>query len=121
MSASGRVRRTVVCPAAVALAAVLAGCSFCTGSGCTTSATDLAREVQTQFAKLAKSRGLPPLPPVTCPNAIRNEVGARAICYAKGDLGRGQRGVLPINVTVTSVNGSTVNFDFHTGQVRPLR
>lgn len=112
--------RLIVCPVLVAVAVVLTGCSFCTGSGCTTSATDLARDVQTQFAKFAKSRGLPPLPPVTCPNAIRNEVGAKAICYAKGDLGGGHMGVLPIHVRVDGVNGSTVNLDLRTGQVQPL-
>jgi hypothetical protein len=102
------------------LSALLTGCSFCAGSGCTTSGTDLAKEVQQQFGKYAKVHHLPPLPPVTCPNAIRNEAGAKTVCYAKGDLGAGHRGILPIKVTVTSANGSTVNLHFETGQVQPL-
>lgn len=114
-------KRLMVSLAPVVAAVVVSGCSFCTGSGCTTSATELAQEVQTQFAKYAKSHGLPPLPPVTCPNAIRNEVGAKAICYAKGDLGGGKRGILPIHVKVTAVDGSTVDLDFHTGDPQPLR
>lgn len=113
-------RALVVGAALSALVGALSGCSVCAGSGCTTSGTDLANEVQKQFGKLAKERGLPPLPPVKCPNSISNEAGARTTCYAKGDLGGGEKGILPITVTVTSVNGSTVNLHFATGQVQPL-
>lgn len=103
-----------------ALAAALSGCSFCVGSGCTTDGTTLAHEVQQQLGKVVKERGLPPLPPVTCPHSIKNQAGATTTCYAKGDLGGGERGIIPITVTVTSVEGSTVNLHFVTGNAEPL-
>jgi hypothetical protein len=103
-----------------ALAILLSGCSFCAGSGCSTSASDVAHEARQQLSKTIEARGLPPLPPVTCPHDLKNQAGALMTCYAKGDFGNGRMGVLPIYVTVTSVSGSTVNLHFNTGALRPL-
>ena len=105
-------------PAAVAIG--LSGCSFCAGSGCTTSAGDVAGQARQQLNKVIEARGLPALPPVTCPHDIKNQAGAKMTCFAKGSFGNGRAGVLPIYVTVTSVSGSTVNLHFDTGQLQPL-
>ena len=102
------------------LAAAVVGCSFCVGTGCTTDGATLAHEVQTQLGKVVQRRGLPPLPPVTCPHSIKNVEGATTTCYAKGNLGGGERGIIPIHVTVTSVDGSTVNLHFVTGTPEPF-
>jgi hypothetical protein len=103
-----------------ALAAALGGCSFCVGTGCTTDGANLAHEVQQQLGKVVLQRGLPPLPPVTCPHSIKNQTGATTTCYAKGNLGGGERGIIPIKVTVTGVAGSIVNLHFVTGKPEPL-
>jgi hypothetical protein len=109
-------RGFVVGLAAAAAAIAISGCSVCVGSGCSTSGSDLAGIVRSRFNKSLQAQGKPALPPVTCPHDIKNTVGATTRCFAKGNFGAGQTGTLGITVTVTSVNGSTVNFDFKADQ-----
>ena len=82
----------------------------------------MAKEARQQIDKAVEARGLPALPPVTCPHDIKNQAGAKMTCFAKGSFGAGHSGVLPIDVTVASVNGSTVNLHFATAAsgVQPL-
>jgi uncharacterized protein DUF4333 len=97
---------------AVALAVVLGGCSesFCAGSGCSISGDTVAHKADEAFAK---KQGLPPLPPVTCPDDLDNKVGATTHCFAKGKF-NGTTKTLGITAKVTSKHGSSYHLDFQT-------
>lgn len=89
-------RATIVLAAAAALA--LAGCS----SSSSVSQSDVESEISTQWEA---QNGAPP-DSVSCPGSLEGTVGKQIQCeITSGEL------VLPVNVTVTSVDGSTVNFD----------
>lgn len=98
--------------AAVAVAVVLGGCSesFCVGSGCSISGDTVAHKADEAFAK---KPGLPPLPPVTCPDSLDKKVGATTHCFAKGKF-NGKTKTLGITAKVTSKNGSHYGLDFQT-------
>jgi Domain of unknown function (DUF4333) len=97
---------------AVALAAVLGGCSesFCVGSGCSISGETVAKKADTAFAN---KPGLPPLPPVTCPDSLDDKVGATTHCFAKGKF-NGKTKTLGITAKVTSKHGDNYHLDFQT-------
>jgi hypothetical protein len=97
---------------AVALAVVLGGCSksFCVGSGCTISGDTVAKKADQAFAN---KPGLPPLPPVTCPDDLDNKVGATTHCFAKGKF-NGKTRTLGITAKMTSKHGDSYHLDFQT-------
>jgi hypothetical protein len=97
---------------AVASAIVLGGCSesFCAGSGCSISGDTVAHKADEAFAK---KPGLPPLPPVTCPDSLDNKVGATTHCFAKGKF-NGKTKTLGITAKMTSKHGSEYHLDFQT-------
>jgi hypothetical protein len=96
----------------IAFAVVLGGCSesFCAGSGCSISGDTVAKKADTAFAN---KPGLPPLPPVTCPDSLDNKVGATTHCFAKGKF-NGKTKTLGITAKMTSKHGSSYHLDFQT-------
>ena len=72
------------------------------GGTATVSSDDVAQQISDQ---LAAQVGTAP-DSVTCPGDLAAEVGTTMTCELTAD---GQS--LPVTVTVTSVEGSTVNFD----------
>jgi hypothetical protein len=62
---------------------------------------------------LAKKQGLPPLPPVTCPDSLDNKVGATTNCTATGKF-NGKTKTLGITAKMTSKHGSSYHLDFQT-------
>jgi hypothetical protein len=97
---------------AMTLAAVLGGCSesVCVGSGCSISGDTVAHKADVAFAK---KPGLPPLPPVTCPDSLDDKVGATTHCVSKGKFNGKQR-TLGITAKVTSKHGDDYHLDFQT-------
>ena len=95
----------------IALAVVFGGCSesFCAGSGCTISGEVVAKKAEEAFGK---KPGLPPLPPVKCPD-LDNKVGATVHCTATGKF-NGKTKTLGITAKMTSKHGSHYNLDFQT-------
>lgn len=96
----------------IAAAVALGGCSesFCVGSGCSISGDTVAHKADVAFAK---KPGLPPLPPVTCPDSLDKKVGATTHCFAKGKF-NGKTKTLGITAKVTSKHGSHYGLDFQT-------
>lgn len=78
-------------------------------TGC--SVTVDSSELETQISDaLTQQVGEAP-DDVTCPEDLDGEVGATTQCQlTAGDT------VLPVDVTVTSVEGNTVNFDIEVGE-----
>ena len=97
---------------AVASAVVLGGCSesFCVGSGCSISGDTVAHKADVAFAN---KPGLPPLPPVTCPDSLDNKIGATTHCTATGKF-NGKKKTLGITAKVTSKHGKSYHPDFQT-------
>jgi hypothetical protein len=116
LSVAARKRIGAIAVAAVVSALSLGGCSnsFCVGSGCTLSKEQVAKAAEKQLDKSLQSRGVPALPPVTCPDDLDKKVDATTRCYAKGSFGGSRTGTLGITVTVTSVHGSNANLHFVT-------
>ena len=83
------------------VAGSLIALSACGGTS-SVSAEDVAAQISTQ---LEAQVGTAP-DSVTCPSDLTAEVGATVTCELTAD---GQ--TLPVTATVTSVDGSTVNFD----------
>lgn len=82
-------------------AAVLLGLAACSSTS-SVSQADVESEIATQWEA---QNGAPP-DSVSCPGSLEGTVGKQIQCeITSGEL------VLPVNVTVTSVDGSTVNFD----------
>jgi hypothetical protein len=112
-----KVRREVfaVIAGAMLLAFAVNGCSASVhyGSSNTISKEDVANKAKTQLDKSFASKGLPPLPPVTCDNDLERKVGATTQCEAKGDFGK-LTGTLGITASVTSVNGNHTELHFET-------
>jgi ABC-type glycerol-3-phosphate transport system substrate-binding protein len=76
----------------------LAACS----STASVSQSDVESEISAQWEA---QNGAPP-EDVTCPGSLEGTVGTTMKCdITSGEL------ILPVNVTVTSVDGSKVNFD----------
>jgi hypothetical protein len=105
----------LVAVAALTLAVALGGCSksFCVGSGCSIGADTVASKADNALGKLAKQKGLPPVPPVKCPSSLDTKVGATEHCTATGNF-NGQQRTLGIDVKVTSVQGKNYHLDFQT-------
>jgi hypothetical protein len=95
----------------ISLAVVLGGCSesFCVGSGCSISGDTVAKKAEAAFAK---KPGLPPLPPVKCPD-LDNKVDATVHCTATGKF-NGKTRTLGITAKVTSKQGNHYHLDFQT-------
>lgn len=95
--------RWLAAPMVMAAAATMAACSFSGSVGDTTVSKD---QVQSQISeKVAEQGGTKP-DSVTCPGDLKAQVGATLDCkMAEGAKNYG------VNVTVTSVDGKTVNFD----------
>lgn len=90
-------------PVVMAAAATLAACSFSASVGDTTVRKE---QIQDQISKKVTEQGGTKPDSVTCPSDLKAEVGATLDC--KMSDGAKSYGV---NVTVTSVDGKTVNFD----------
>ena len=95
--------RWLAAPLVMAAAATLAACSFSTSVGNTSVSKD---DVQKQISEKVTEQGGTKPDSVTCPSDLKAEVGATLDC--KMSDGKKNYGV---NVTVTSVDGKTVNFD----------
>ncbi len=83
------------------VAGSLLALSACSGTA-SVSSDDVAQQISDQ---LAAQVGTAP-DSVTCPSDLPAEVGATITCELTAD---GQ--TLPVTATVTTVDGSTVNFD----------
>ena len=96
--------RWLAAPMIAAAAAALAACSFSASTGETTVSK---AQVQDQISeKVAEQAGSKP-DSVTCPGDLKAEVGAALTCQVTG----GSKKPYNVNVTVTSIDGKTVNFD----------
>ena len=97
-------RKIITALAVGGMAATLTACSFSasTGGPATVSKTDVADQIST---KVAAQSGQKP-DSVSCPRDLKATVGATVDCAMTTG---GQNDA--VNVTVTSVNGSSVNFD----------
>src|SRR5690242_10108776 len=95
------VTRALVVGVATASMAV-AGCSFSSNTQATVAKADVAEQIST---KVNEKAGHKPQS-VTCPDDLKATVGASLDCQMTDD---GQN--YGVNVTVTSVDGSKVNFD----------
>lgn len=92
---------------AVAAGALLLGCSASVGVGRSTPRVAADKVADTVATKLAAATGQPK-PHVTCPEDLAGKVGTTMRCTLTGTDDR----VLGVTVTVTSVDGDQVNFDF---------
>jgi len=90
-------------PLVMAAVATLSACSFSASVGATSVSKD---DVQKQISEKVTEQGGTKPDSVTCPSDLKAEVGATLDC--KMSDGKKNYGV---NVTVTSVDGKTVNFD----------
>ncbi len=95
--------RWLATPVVMAAAATLAACSFSASVGDTSVKKE---DVQNQISEKVAAQGGTKPDSVTCPSDLKAEVGATLDC--KMSDGKKNYGV---NVTVTSVDGKTVNFD----------
>lgn len=93
--------RTLALLAAPVLALGLAACS----SSTSVASTELATKVSEQ---ITANNNLTTPVPVTCSGDLRAEVGATQTCALTDPINGASRSV---TVTVTSVDGSNVNFD----------
>lgn len=96
------VRTLVISAAAAGLLASVAACSCSVGTSHTVSKSQVAEQIS---QKLTDSAGNRP-DAVTCPGDLDAKVGAQLNCEMKI-----RDRAYNVNVTVTSVKGSNVNFD----------
>ncbi|GAS95590.1 uncharacterized protein RMCC_2556 [Mycolicibacterium canariasense] len=95
--------RWMAAPAMLAAAVALAACSFSASVGDNTVSKD---QVQNQISEKVTEQGGTKPASVTCPADLKAEIGATLDCtMSDGSKDYG------VNVTVTSVDGKTVNFD----------
>lgn len=79
-------------------------------AGCTMSLSVDADDVETQAADaLAPQLGY--TPDISCPDDLKGEVGATLVCELTDDQGTTH----DATITVTSVDGTDVNFDVNVG------
>ena len=75
-------------------------------SACSTSTSVSQSDVESEIAAQWEAQNGAPPDSVSCPGSLDGTVGTSIKCeITSGEL------ILPVNVTVTSVDGSTVNFD----------
>ncbi|MER6721150.1 DUF4333 domain-containing protein [Streptomyces halstedii] len=92
--------------AAIATGVLLAGCSASVSVGKSEPKLSADELATTVAGKLADTTGRP-TPDITCPEDLRGKVGTATRCTLTADDGS----TLGVSVTVTSVEGNTINFD----------
>ncbi|EST37487.1 hypothetical protein N566_12795 [Streptomycetaceae bacterium MP113-05] len=92
--------------ATTAAAALLSGCSGEVHVGSTTPKLSADKLADTVAEKLAATTGRPE-PQITCPEDLEGKVGTTTRCTLTADDGS----TLGVSVTVTSVEGTQINFD----------
>lgn len=80
------------------------------GAACSTRLVVAPEEVASQIRGQVEQQRGHPVESVTCPSELRGEVGATMRCEIR-DAGV----TSPATVTVTKVDGNTVNFDLKVG------
>ncbi|MFJ9885190.1 DUF4333 domain-containing protein [Streptomyces sp. NPDC091287] len=91
---------------AMAVGALLVGCSASAGVGSSESKLSKDKLSATVAEKLAETTGQPE-PDITCPEDLAGKVGTTTRCI----LTAGDGSTLGVTATVTSVDGDQVNFD----------
>lgn len=91
---------------AAAATVLLAGCSGSIDVSASTPKLAKDKLADTVAEKLAETTGQPK-PDVTCPEDLKGEVGTSTRCT----LTAGDGSTLGVTVTVSSVEGSQINFD----------
>jgi hypothetical protein len=99
------VRRGAIAVAAAA-AVLVGGCSASTGDP-TVDKSEVAKQAQLQFNRIARQRGAAKFPAIKCPHDLKAKAGATTRCSAKG-----ADGTLGITVTVTSVKDKKAQLRF---------
>ncbi|WP_405387636.1 DUF4333 domain-containing protein [Streptomyces sp. NBC_01102] len=92
--------------AAMTAGALLTGCSGSVSIGNTDPELSADKLATTVGKKLAATTGQP-VPDVTCPEDLAGKVGTTTRCT----LTAGDGSTVGVTVTVTSVDGSQINFD----------
>jgi hypothetical protein len=101
--ASARLSAATWSLSAVAVGALLVGCSASAGVEKKLSADKLATEVSEQLAATTGQ----PKPDISCPEDLKGKVGTTTRCK----LTAGDGSTLGVTVTVKSVDGDKINFD----------
>lgn len=92
--------------AAVAVGALLVGCSASVNIGDSEPTLSADKLADTVAEKLAATTGQPK-PDVTCPEDVAGKVGTTTRCT----LTAGDGSTLGVTVTVSAVDGDNINFD----------
>ena len=88
------------------VAIALAATGLLALSACSSSTAVSQSDVETEIAAQWEAQNGAPPDAVSCPGSLEGTVGTSIKCeVTSGEL------IVPVNVTVTSVDGSTVNFD----------
>jgi PBP1b-binding outer membrane lipoprotein LpoB len=98
--------RTLLVSAVAGAALLTAGCSASTGDK-TVDKSEVAKQAQVQFDRIARQRGATKFPTIKCPKDLKAKKGATTRCSAKGT-----DGTLGITVTVTSVKNDKAQLHF---------
>lgn len=103
-------RKFLLAPTAILALALTTGCELNVGGQTVDSAkveAQISRQLTPKLGAAPKS--------VSCPDSLRGEVGATLEC----DMVTADGADHEVKVTVTSVDGSTVDFDIKANPVRP--
>ncbi|MFD6276267.1 DUF4333 domain-containing protein [Streptomyces sp. NPDC060209] len=92
---------------AVAVGVLLAGCSASVSAGKTDPKLSSDKLADSLADKLAATTGQPK-PDITCPEDLAGKVGTETRCTLTADDGS----TLGVSVTVTSVDGEQIHYDF---------
>ncbi|MQY39240.1 hypothetical protein SRB17_72620 [Streptomyces sp. RB17] len=103
---TGRVTAAAWSLSAITVGVLLAGCSGSVSVGKSEPKVSAAKLATTVSERLAAQTGRPK-PHITCPEDLTGKVGTSTRCKLTADDGS----TLGVTVTVTSVQGSQINFD----------
>lgn len=97
---------------AVAIAAALVGCKAEVEASTSPTGVSEAKLEQTLQQKITDEVGSAP-DDIDCPGGLDGEKGAIRVCELTAGPDK-----LDVTVTVTSVEGSTVNFEYEIGEIK---